>query len=534
MANHPALGLLMYGFLENFKKNLLENLGGLEHLVTNQRLEDLKENTIKFIDEELGNRVKDKIKFRYSDIKTRLKTIVESLENKAITSGNDIQKKFQYLTWPYFFVRIQDEERDQMAMWFPDYKTCESIQKPLLYPTHYLEPINNSYLPNKDNKKLWGYIEEGGENEGAIQDLTLGNERDLAGIKSFQNKIYKNMFKRKDIESINIDLFSGNFSLFQQIVETNYKENNINKNVQGLIALCSPLIGFFNPKGREGYDVLIGSEKNLSDKTVGRYNIGYIDIKKEDIYQSTEKAFAQANGLDYFRSFHKELEQIKKRIKERAEHKANKIFKDNVSSHSHTLFTRIPAELFEDIKRAFNNNEYHKAREYFYDANKLFDIFLVSLYSVLDRSLPPELKKPNVNELLKWLKKRRITNEKEPELCLESQESPIISVRYADHFLIVWNLWHNASRQYPGATENNFKVKAFFEGKIFAISFTNKGKMSPQFIQYLNEKGSIPPEKVGGLKIVKSKISDLGFYIHAKVLKGYTTVTVIIPEIKSN
>ncbi|MBN4081357.1 hypothetical protein JYT44_03225, partial [Caldithrix abyssi] len=326
MAKRPASGLLMYNFLESFKDALLEKLNVDKTLVAKKRLKNLIIQTRDYINTNLiidwGYKI-DSTGIDFNNVKHRLLAITNTVEELD-------KDTLEYLFWPYFFVKISDEGIDKMATWFPDHGISETIPKTRLYPTHYLEK-NFRYNPEQDNRKLWMALEG---KEGTIQTIVRGEKADFSGIKSFQNKIFKNLFKRNAIDSFEIDLYTGNFSLLQLIVETNYTENGIEKKAQGLVSLCSPIIGFFNPIGKEKYDILIASDKKKKsrDRIYDSYNIGHLDMDKVNIYKEVYDAFHQVKGLDYLRSFHKELEQINSSIKERAEHDADKIFRANVLS----------------------------------------------------------------------------------------------------------------------------------------------------------------------------------------------------------
>jgi len=335
MIKSPALGLLMYSFLENFKDRLIDYCMDFKYLVDEQRLEKLKGNTLNFINNELEGRVKDKTDHKYDEIKIRLTTLVNSQVKNANGSKN-IYEKFQNLIWPYFFVRIKEDGNDQIATWFPDYQTSDRIQKINLYPTHYLES-RGDYNSDKDNKQLLKYIGQGGIDAGTIQSIILGSMRNYAGIKSFQNKIYNNLFLRDDIDSINIDLFTGNFSLLQSVI--NIKKSRSDNNVQGLIALCSPLIGFFNPEGKQDIDIIIDEYVPNIGKN-SSYVIRSMDMNNEPIYSYLNKAFKEVFGNEYLEVFYKELEYVVREI--------NRGVLSNIDN--------IQLKIYHDIKNQLNNS----------------------------------------------------------------------------------------------------------------------------------------------------------------------------------
>lgn len=380
---YPALGLLMYNFLNKFKQRLInvidEDQRFFECYVSDHRILKLQKQTLSFIENynigSLGNLKTGAVK---SDdiiwIKARLRRIVNSLVNNSLET-QDIKNRFSNLTWPYFFIHSKDENNNRWMMtWFPNRNLFQKIQNTVLYPTLFLTPDLNKYPINqatKDNNRL-GEILEMGSDEGAIQEILSGNKADTAGIQSFQNKIYHNLFNRKleDIESLEIDLLSGNFSLYQKKI---FYPGDVNSN--GLIALCSPLIGFFNPINFPEEPILIQGYKYLDSK--GK-KTEFKQNGNSDFSEKIIKAFELENGYIYLNSFNIELEQITQKIFESTVDKTDEI----IFYYSHDVRNILEREIITPLRDAnnkFKGKEYSKIREYINHARtvaqKLYDNF---------------------------------------------------------------------------------------------------------------------------------------------------------------
>lgn len=528
MKNHPALGLLMYDFLGRFKERLSceiqENKKCFGYYVSDNRLKILERSTLDFIGEKgelksiLYRLENDSI--NYDKIGPRLTSIVCSQVEKALES-EVIQERYEYLIWPYFFVKTIDEgNKESMMTWFPDKEISKSIKKDYLYPTHYLNSHTEEYqqeCADEDNDQLWGFLEKGSD-EGAIQEILKGKNADSAGIQSFQNKIYTNLFLRPidEFDSFKIDCYTGNFSLWQSKVQHSKNGDN-----EGLIALCSPLIGFFNPINNHNTPILIEDGQND------------FNINKTDFYNSIINAFIEENGYHYLKSFKSELDNISNEINLKSVSESNRKFKEKILGHRHTIFNLIPDPNTElsNIEKAINCDYPNQLSNSIKTIKDYWDILFVTLHFILKKQLPKKYIMTDISSLLNWFKNRSPSDKKTPNIDISTNHRVVISDEYYEnHFLLFWNLWHNARKQYPSSREDTFHIRLYTENNLYCVDFRNKGEMIPDWKNYLKKGGSLPDPTKEGLKVIRDICQNLGYNIRIITENRYTNIIITIPQ----
>jgi hypothetical protein len=210
-------------------------------------------------------------------------------------------------------------------------------------------------------------------------------------------------------------------------------------------------------------------------------------------------------------------------------------FWDEVLSQRHTIFNRIPLNELRNAVASDVSELSGDTRVEVDDAKRTLDILNVSLQIALRRGGSHPLKGQSFLGLLGWLKERILSSEMKPvfDFAPDAPDLPIQDEDLSAAFTVIWNLWHNASKKYPSATERHFTVKACRRDDDLALTFINQREMPEAWINYLLDEGPSPSDRqeTTGLEITRHRLQQLRWpRAEVRAEDGHTHLTIVIPQ----
>jgi hypothetical protein len=179
----------------------------------------------------------------------------------------------------------------------------------------------------------------------------------------------------------------------------------------------------------------------------------------------------------------------------------------------HTIFNRLPTPDIQSASRRPATELSGKARQYVDDARRLAEVKDVAL-SIIFRTQDALNVPHKVGELLRWFNAHTHSAELQTDLVAPQpeQDCELGQDELASAFTVLWNLWHNASKQYGTRRASFSRVKAWWEDRDFLVSFQNQGRIGDDWVDYLlREEAECPQSEWKGLKIVKTRMQTLGW-----------------------
>lgn len=208
--------------------------------------------------------------------------------------------------------------------------------------------------------------------------------------------------------------------------------------------------------------------------------------------------------------------------------------------HQHTIFNLTPANvgLMNDALDVWDDPQ--KARRYIEEARRASEVLSVVLSIVFEGEIE---KFESVVELIKFLEEHNSQFGPQPEIIIEPRIMehgiPLSRDHRGSAFLVLWNLWSNAAKIYPGVKAHTFSVRLVDDKKAVKVAFENQGEMPSSWIAFLLGNIESPEREsrnritLQGLEVVASTLHDLGWNIvDARSEKGKTTIVVSIPNSK--
>jgi hypothetical protein len=214
-------------------------------------------------------------------------------------------------------------------------------------------------------------------------------------------------------------------------------------------------------------------------------------------------------------------------------------FNETVLSQRHTIFNRTS---LQHIKQALNRSSDElsgSARVIVDDVRRMTGVLETSLWIALRGGLSgnhPLREVRTVLQLLDWLRDHTPSFEIRPQLIIEDgvEDIPIKEGLLGDGFTVLWNLWHNASKEYGLYEPKEFQVRVAGHAEGLTITFINEGYdgLTQGCLNYLLHKAESPRENTGkGLKIVNQGLLNLGWSIdEAKIENDHTHIRVLVPH----
>jgi hypothetical protein len=212
--------------------------------------------------------------------------------------------------------------------------------------------------------------------------------------------------------------------------------------------------------------------------------------------------------------------------------RARESFRFEMDHQAHTIFNELPTNQIEAALACSSSELAGAARSFVEDAKRKTIILETSLsIPFADRDLKHLRNATSVLQLLNWLKVHAFSGKRVPVLTLPTADQDIQfrdRSQQANAFTLLWNLWSNAAKTYPGHRSDRYWIGAESENGLLLISFRNAGEMPPQYIPYLLREG-VPwpgPRDRKGLIIVKSKLKALGWQLRLVAVEaGLTAIT---------
>lgn len=208
--------------------------------------------------------------------------------------------------------------------------------------------------------------------------------------------------------------------------------------------------------------------------------------------------------------------------------------------HQHTIFNLTPANvgLMNDALEAWDDSQ--KAKRYVEEARRASEVLSIVLSIIFESEIE---KFKSVVELIEFLYNHNSLLGPEPEVEIEPSVKEnglaLDQKNRGNAFLVLWNLWSNASKKYPGVKTRAFSVRLGSDKRGTVVQFKNEGEMPKSWVEFLLGNVKSPGHEsenrvtLQGLEVVVSALHDLGWSImEARSEGGKTIVVVLIPNLK--
>jgi hypothetical protein len=216
-----------------------------------------------------------------------------------------------------------------------------------------------------------------------------------------------------------------------------------------------------------------------------------------------------------------------------------KSFELEMRHQEHTIFQRLPTwDLQQAVKRpgsGLHSELTGKARKHVEDAKCLAEIMDIALNIAFGRQSALNLP-TGVGQMLRWFEQHTMSKAIKADLT-----TPAVAKDFMLHeselpkaFTVLWNLWHNASKDYVLHKPNMFWVRTEWRGPQFVVTFVNEGCLPGKWVDYLLRPRANSPsdsKEIRGLIIVKTKMQALGWsFNQVNVQDDKTTIQVRIGD----
>ena len=228
-----------------------------------------------------------------------------------------------------------------------------------------------------------------------------------------------------------------------------------------------------------------------------------------------------SNLLQAFVAFNpliSELEDVIKLSKKVEEHEMQEKV---IRNYGHTIFNSMPnvTTVIYDIEEFLGKNYSGTSNQQgIVKCRKQLELIDLTLRIMAKKDVI-EFEEINIAGILKFIQARQVTNKVKVEIDYTNYPSDLDKVQGKsanDAFLILWNLWHNASKckSYLLETDDDkiytFRVELYEHEGMLAVAFENLGSMKEKYKKYL-ETGINPDSEFGGLQIIRDRMEKLGW-----------------------
>lgn len=211
-------------------------------------------------------------------------------------------------------------------------------------------------------------------------------------------------------------------------------------------------------------------------------------------------------------------------------------YKEKIEDQQHIIFNHYAFNELPKIIRCHEQSMPDGLRRDLKEYLKTAEIADIAIRYAFNNTsnLATRMNVSSIVGLLRWLEDHvPSSTEIRPHLKIDTtKDTALDSNALPIAFSIIWNLWHNARKDYTeDKSAEAFDVVLRSEGSVLLLSFENKGTMGPEWVDYLLDKTGYPEgQKGAGLKSLKRNMTKISWSL-AEIDTKYhkTRITIRIP-----
>jgi hypothetical protein len=221
----------------------------------------------------------------------------------------------------------------------------------------------------------------------------------------------------------------------------------------------------------------------------------------------------------------------------------HRIHRELIDNYGHTIFNSMPnINTIISGLESFMEDNFKDSPQYnaISKARKQLELVDLSLRIIGEKELS-EIEGQNILSILRYIEARQISSNSIGIIDIDEYPKDLdkaLANDARDVFVILWNLWHNASKCKNYLLEPKddyiyeFYVKLFINEGNLSISFRNIGEMQSGNVKYLldNTGNTLNPKKSKrrkGLDIIKERMSIIQWSFHSVLVEnGWTEIIV--------